>query len=247
MSNPDPPPALPPSAWGAPPEPSMKGPLAATIVVAIFLGLIVGLGVIVLRSGLLEPGIAAGPAPVPTGRANLVPPALPGKTLYLARLDGTTDADIAELARFYGERYGINVNLLPAASITQEAWDARRSQLVGEDAMVALVDIYETTLVDRGAVVIGVADEDLYLRSRPDWRWAFGIRSGDDRVAVVSTWRMALPPGVDASLRMSRLRKMVGRDIGFMYFGLPASGDPGSMLHRDLLGVDDLDRMGEEF
>jgi len=40
---------------------------------------------------------------------------------------------------------------------------------------------------------------------------------------------------------------MVTKNIGIMYFGLPASDNPRSVLFRNILGVDDLDRMTEEF
>lgn len=45
----------------------------------------------------------------------------------------------------------------------------------------------------------------------------------------------------------SRLRKMVAKNIGIMYFGMSASDNPRSVLFRNVLGVDDLDRMTEEF
>jgi hypothetical protein len=32
-----------------------------------------------------------------------------------------------------------------------------------------------------------------------------------------------------------------------MYFGLPQSGDPRSVLYGNILGVADLDAMGEDF
>ena len=40
---------------------------------------------------------------------------------------------------------------------------------------------------------------------------------------------------------------MITKNIGIMYYGLPASGNPRSALFRSILGVDDLDRMTEEF
>ena len=40
---------------------------------------------------------------------------------------------------------------------------------------------------------------------------------------------------------------MIVKNIGIMYFGLPASDNPRSALFRNVLGVDHLDRMTEEF
>jgi predicted Zn-dependent protease len=247
MSDPEPTPALPPSAWGVPPEkPSPGGPF----LFAILLGVLLIVGFLTLFRGCgdsVGSGPADAPVSAPSGRAQVVPPAPPNKTLYLVPLDGTSEADIAELARFYGERYGITVKSLSAVAIKPQAFDAGRNQFVGEDALAAMAVAFQAPLADPAAVIIGVADGDLYLRSRPDWGWAFGIRSGDGRLAVVATYRMTLLGGGDSSRRMSRLRKMVGKDIGLMYYGLATSADPSSMLYGNILGVDDLDRMGEEF
>ena len=40
---------------------------------------------------------------------------------------------------------------------------------------------------------------------------------------------------------------MVTRDIGALYFGLPLSDDPHSVLSYEILSVPDLDRLGEGF
>ncbi len=45
----------------------------------------------------------------------------------------------------------------------------------------------------------------------------------------------------------TRLRKMVTRDIGLLYFGLPLSTEPRSVLYNNILSVDDLDGMGQDF
>ena len=37
------------------------------------------------------------------------------------------------------------------------------------------------------------------------------------------------------------------KDIGIMYYGLPLSNDPRSVMYRNILGIDDLDRMTEHF
>jgi predicted Zn-dependent protease len=95
--------------------------------------------------------------------------------------------------------------------------------------------------------VIAVTSEDLYVRSRPDWGWAFGLRD-DGHLAVVSTARMEAAPGlVGDRLEDTRLRKMVTKDIGVLFFGLDQSPDPTSVLFNNILSVDDLDAMGEDF
>ena len=46
---------------------------------------------------------------------------------------------------------------------------------------------------------------------------------------------------------MARLRKMVGKNIGIMYFGLEMSADPASMLYSNIGGPQELDAMSEQF
>jgi hypothetical protein len=46
---------------------------------------------------------------------------------------------------------------------------------------------------------------------------------------------------------MARLQKMITKDIGILFFQLPESADPRSVLYNNILGPDDLDRMTEEF
>jgi len=46
---------------------------------------------------------------------------------------------------------------------------------------------------------------------------------------------------------MARLRKMVGKNIGIMYFGLGTSADPVSMLYANIGGPQELDAMSELF
>lgn len=49
----------------------------------------------------------------------------------------------------------------------------------------------------------------------------------------------------DDELTFERARKMVTRYIGLLYYGLPLSDDPESLLYDNVLGPADLDRMEE--
>lgn len=192
------------------------------------------------------PAATAAPgAPTPT-RPPFIPVAPTGRSLYLAAI-GDFPADLlAELADQVSQKHGIDVAILAPSSLEPSAFDSVRDQFVAEDLLDALVRTYPRPASDDGSVIIGFLADDLYLRGRPDWNWAFGAR-GDTGYAVLSTARMGplaepIPPIIK-----SRLRKMVFRDVGILYFGLPVSYDPLSVLFFDLLSVDDLDRMGEEF
>jgi hypothetical protein len=51
----------------------------------------------------------------------------------------------------------------------------------------------------------------------------------------------------DQALLDTRLRKVITKNIGILYFRLPQSNDPRSVLYKSILGIDDLDRVGEDF
>jgi hypothetical protein len=57
---------------------------------------------------------------------------------------------------------------------------------------------------------------------------------------------MGLWPADDVRLT-ARLRKMVGKNIGIMYFGLDMSSDPLSMLYANIGGPQELDAMSNRF
>ncbi len=170
---------------------------------------------------------------------------MPNRRLSLAAIGDFPPDLVAELGAFYEKKLGIDVEILKSSPLDHAALDSARNQLVAEDLIAALIRSYPKPTAEQGKVIIGLVTDDLYIRNRPDWDWAFGLR-GDRRYAIVSTARMGPLAEPIAPIVMSRLRKMVMRDIGVLYYGLPLNRDPFSVLYVDLLGLDDLDRMGED-
>ncbi len=172
---------------------------------------------------------------------------LPGRTLYLATLDDFPRADADDLVDLFEAKYGVHATLLPRAALDRAAWDEERHQAVAESAIASIKTLYSDVASDGSAVIIGLVGTDLYIRGRPDWDWAFGLRT-EGRFAIVSTARMSWTgPEAAGGDRGARLRKMVSRYVGFLYFGLKPNDDPSSVLYRDVLGVDDLYRISEDF
>ena len=204
-----------------------------------------GLAIALLLAGQfnLTNGFFSGP---PAGRASVVPVAPPGRSVHFAPLGGFPTAQLRDLADFYAERYDIRVEILSSAPIPVAARDEARDQLVGE----ALVDDFRVTYpeaADPARIVIGVTTEDIYLRVRPDWSWAFGVRV-EGHLAVLSTARMGPAFGpFGERIEAARLRKMVTKYIGALYYVLPESTDPRSVLYGNVLSVGDLDAMSEDF
>jgi hypothetical protein len=181
-----------------------------------------------------------------TGRATNIPATAMADTVYLVPLDGVSPDEVATVAAFFRARYGITIVELPATSIAT-AVNLHRGQVNIDSAFLPLASAFPEASGAR-AILIGITARDAYLNERPDWAWAFGGRRGDHRMALISTFRMgsAAQPA-SMALRDIRLRKMIGRYIGAMYYGLSFVSDPRSLMYEDVLGTDDLDRMAEEF
>jgi len=82
------------------------------------------------------------------------------------------------------------------------------------------------------------------------WQFAFGWGLGRARTAVVSTARLSLTvvgQTSDRELLATRLRKIVTKDLGILYFGLPKSENPKSVLYNQIMGLEELDAVGEDF
>jgi predicted Zn-dependent protease len=188
-------------------------------------------------------GLCSGP---PSGRAAFVPATPLGQTVQFVPLGNTSPADLQDLAAFYAERYDLKVEILSRVAIPRSARDATRDQLVAE-ALIEVLRSAHPEVDDPARVVIGVTSEDIHIREKPDWSWAFGLAT-EGHLAVLSTARMGPEPGpFGHQLEAARLRKMVTKYIGLLYFDLPLSSNPQSVLYRNILGVPDLDAMGEDF
>ena len=208
-----------------------------------WVGYLVAFVMIVVGGLNVTTGLLSGP---PEGRAAEVPVAPPGRTVHLAPLGDFPSSQLRELADFYAERYGLQVHVLPPTLIPGPARDTARNQVVAEGVIEGLRAAYPEA-GDPARVIIAVTSEDLRIRGRPDWVWAFGLRT-EGHLAVLSTARMGPVPGPFGDrLEAARLRKMVTKYIGALYYGLPESADPRSVIYGPILGVRDLDAMGEDY
>ena len=96
--------------------------------------------------------------------------------------------------------------------------------------------------------VIGLTESDMYIREKT-WQYAFSY-SVDSHFAVVSNARMnpaKLGQPANVELLNSRFRKMVMKNIGFLYYQMPTNTNPKSLLYNSIDGVEKLDGMTEEF
>ena len=166
--------------------------------------------------------------------------------IYFVPLEDFSPAKAEALAAYYRDKYGIAVETLPAVPLSPSAVDSGRNQLIAE-AVVELIKAASPNLVkDPQAILIGLTSEDMFI-SQYTWQFTFSWRQ-EGRYAVVSDARMNIrSKDTPAGAPVIRLRKMVTKNIGILYYRLPQSDDPRSVLCKNVAGIEKLDYMGEEF
>ena len=187
--------------------------------------------------------------------ATLVRPSLAQTTaplqLYFVAIGDVPRGLLDHLVLHFQSKFGLRITPLMAMTFDEAAFDPSRRQMVAEDIISAMRRRHLKLARDAPARVIGITPLDMYMRAmREQWRFSFSLRSPDRRFGVVSYARMdpaVLGDSPSEDLMRSRLRKMITKNIGIMYYALPASPNPRSVMYRDILGVDDLDRMTEDF
>lgn len=223
----------------------MRLDLRNALLIIVGLATTGAVAVLMVNSGQPRNGFAVTPAsPIETPGPPIAVPSPPvARNVYLAPFGEFPLATAEALVEHYRARYGLTVEIAPSIPLPDGALNRKRNQLIAEQ-LVEAIAATELAASDPGAIIIGLTDEDVYIESM-DWRYAYGLRSGET-LAVVSTARMNVLRA-NATKRLERLRKMVTRDLGILYYGLALSDDRSSVLYKDILGPDDLDRMTEDF
>jgi len=168
--------------------------------------------------------------------------------LYFVPLSSFSAASLSKLANYCKQKTGIEVTLIQPVPFALSTIDKQRQQVIAEEAIDLIKLRYPNLAADPNAIVIGLTDADMYIR-KYDWQFAFTYRK-EGRFAVVSTARMnPVNLGAPANdvLLESRMRKMVLKDIGLLYYLFTSNRNPESVLYEGVKGVDDLDKMGEDF
>ena len=185
--------------------------------------------------------LGLGCAPAKPSSPIPVPPLPTSRSVFFAPIGDYPIADAQALVAHYHEKFGMPIGILPSLDLPAYARDSARRQLIAERVLDAVVASHRQA-ADPNAVVIALVRDDMYIASK-DWQYAYGLRTRG-HLAIVSTAH--LDDGLLGD-KTQRLQKMITKDIGILYFGLPQSDDPKSVLYRDVGGPMDLDRMSEDF
>lgn len=166
--------------------------------------------------------------------------------LYFIPLEDFPISTVQHLVDHYKDKYGLSIEVLPSLPLNPSVLNTDRQQLIAEEVIALIESAFPGLANDREAILIGLTTEDMYI-AKYDWRFSFSYRQ-EGRYAVVSNARMNLGLSLlEGEKLRSRLRKMVTKNIGILYYHLAQSGDPRSVLYRDVGGISELDRMGEDF
>lgn len=166
-------------------------------------------------------------------------------TIYFVPINEFPDSEIEKLRAYYLREYNLEIQTLPRLSLNSSALDFDREQIIAEAVIASMKKEYYRLTQNSKAILIGLTAEDMYI-GKYDWRFSFSYRESG-KYAVVSNARMNLESFTDASVPDARLRKMVTKNIGLLYYRLPPSEAPQSVLYKNVGGIDELDQMGEEF
>jgi predicted Zn-dependent protease len=163
-------------------------------------------------------------------------------------LDKFPTSTLHALANYYKQKYDLAIELASPMLLPSRAIDQSRGQLIS-DVVIEILQTNHPQPPTERLIVIGLVETDMYIPG-VNWRYAISSRRAD-RYAVVSTARLdrgCLGLVTVSHERMtSRLRKMVTKTIGILYFRLPLSDDPRSVLYSKIRGSQEFDRMSEDF
>jgi predicted Zn-dependent protease len=171
------------------------------------------------------------------------------KNLYFVPIGDAPTSEINALVTYYNQKFGIEIHVLPQIAPRPSDLEPQRQQLIAENVIQTMLRMYPKYANDRTSILIGITGQDIYPLGA-GWHFCFGWRIPDSRSAIVSTARMNLEypgePAAEATVE-KRLRKTVTKDIGILYYGMSPNNNPQSVLYSGILGIQELDRVTEDF
>ena len=166
------------------------------------------------------------------------------RNVYFAPLGDFPKEKVEALVTHYRAKYDLTIEVLAPIAVSPDALNTERDQL-GADRLLAAIQASDIAVADPEAVIIGLTDQDMYIEDLT-WRYAYAARSNSAQHAVISTARFNAYRA-DEAMQMLRLRKMITKNLGFLYYGLGSSQDPGSVMYGQIMGPDDLDAVSEDY
>lgn len=155
-------------------------------------------------------------------------------------------ATLEMYAQFFQETYGLPITILPPLQLPLSAFDPNRGQYIAEEILADVKRQIPRSRSNTPLIPIVFTDQDIYIQ-KYTWQYAFSFRKHG--MAVVSSSRMgfSLNPFTEADQETqdARLRKMVTKNIGILYYHLPFSDHCRSAMYGRVGGPQELDLMND--
>ena len=170
------------------------------------------------------------------------------RRVCLVPLGQVSPSLVHHLVEYYENEYSLAITVLTPSAVPAELIDPDRGQIDVQDLMDYMATLFRAASSDPNVVLVGLTPVDMYDRTS-HYRFLFGARDTEVTPrAVVSTARLTLKVfgiGEGEGIRRSRVRKLITKNLGLLYYGLPLSDDPESPLYNSILSTAGLDRMEE--
>jgi YD repeat-containing protein len=163
--------------------------------------------------------------------------------IYLVQMGDHKDPySLDDFANWLHGKYALQVKVLPPVKIDKSAWNAKRKQYEAQSLYAQMKQHFPDLASDPDAYLIGFTDADMYSIHQY-WKSSFTQRDSE-RAAVISSDGMQDTPLERLILFAShaspdedfhaRLRRILLKDVALLYWHLPLSDDPTSLLHNTL-------------
>jgi len=171
-------------------------------------------------------------------------PSVPAKKIYLVPLDFDPEQSLNWAPDYYKAKLGIEVEVLPAISISKDWEDQPDDQVTVAQLLQQLSGSHPEIANDPANTLIGVTSRDI---SSYNYGRSYTENFRDNgRFAVVSCARFqprSFLGRLNPEWLNSRLQKMLTKNIAILYFNLPLSSDYSSMLSGGALSCPEVDLM----
>jgi hypothetical protein len=162
--------------------------------------------------------------------------------VWLVPLGEPGSVDVYRLATELAVHYRIPVAVLPDIALPSWTLDATEQSLVAGRLILLL---HQAFRAQGGAAIIGITDYEMYA-TREDRTHVFSWRA-PPHYGVVSTSSLAanVLDRLRGHSRHERTRKLLARNIGFLYYRRHEVDDPHSLLRPSMNGNSDIDELEE--
>jgi YD repeat-containing protein len=169
------------------------------------------------------------------------------KKMFLVPLGAVREEYLAWAPAYYKAKFGLDVEVLPIVPLNASVWSAQRHQLIAENLIALMKQALPERTKDQWSILIGVTASDMYIESY-DWNYAINDRE-DGRYGVVSTARLQpiwFSQKWNQALAVSRLQKMITKNVYLLCFDVPLSSDYTSAVSGGVMSPAEVDYMSDQ-